>query len=256
MFYYSHTNFQFMFNSINLRQLRNAAYLQFMGLLLKLTNDNDPVTLKIQAKLTDLQKQYDAFNALYLLPRGNKISKEILALDLRRDNALVGFLALISGQTRSFIPENKAAALLLDENLRKYGTEIADLNYQEQSTVITKLVEVWETEQELKDALTLLGLDGWKDELRQSNNAFIDAYIDRTKELAAGSDENLKMLRTDFNQTYYILLKWIESFATVDETNSYNVLVRQINKLIDQYNTLLNRGGGGDDEEDEETPIG
>ena len=244
-----------MFNSINLRQLRNAAYLQFMGLLMQLVNDNDPETLKIKAKLIDLQKQYEAFNALYLLPRGNKISKEILALDLRRDNALVGFLALVSGQTRSFIPENKAAALLLDENLRKYGTEIADLNYQEQSTVITKLIEDWENQQELKDALLLLGLNAWKEELRQSNTAFISAYLARTKELAAGSDENLKMLRVDFNQTYYTLLKWIESFATVDETNSYSVLVRQINKLIDQYNTLLNRGGGGDDEEEDETPM-
>ncbi|WP_432673203.1 DUF6261 family protein [Flavobacterium sp. SM2513] len=243
-----------MFNSINLRQLRNAAYLQFMGLLIQLISDNDPVKLKIEAKLAQLQAQYDAFSALYLLPRGNKISKEIVALDLRRDNALVGFLAIVNGNTRSFIPKNKAAALLLDENLRKYGTEIADLNYQEQSTVITNLVDDWETETELKDALTLLDLDVWKDELDQSNKAFISAYIARTKELAEGSDENLRMIRVDFNQTYYTLLKWIESYATVDETKTYDTVVRQINMLIEQYNTLLNRGGGGDDEE-EEDPI-
>lgn len=240
-----------MFNSINLRQLRNAAYLQFMRLLIQLVNDNDPATLKIRAQLDELQRQYDAFNTLYLLPRGNRISKEIAALDLRRDNALVGFLAIVSGETRSFIPERKAAALLLDENLRKYGTEISGLNYQEQSTVITNLIEDWEAEEELRDALTTLGLNEWKEELNESNNEFISRYIERTKELAEGSDENLKMIRLDFNQAYYTLLKWIESFATVDPTNSYDVVVRQINMLIEQYNTLLNNGGGEDDEEED-----
>ena len=236
-----------MFNSINLRQLRNAAYLQFMGLLIQLTTDNDPVSLKIQARLADLQTQYDAFDALYLLPKSNKISKEIFALDLRRDNALKGIMAMVSGQTRSFIPANAAAAQLIEEQIKRYGASIYDLSYQEESTIITNIIKDWENDTNLMDALATLDLSGWMDELKDSNTQFIARYIARTKEYALDSDENLKKIRVDFNQAYYTLLKWIESFATVDETNSYNTVVRQINALIEQYNRLLNSGGTTDD---------
>lgn len=114
------------------------------------------------------------------------------------------------------------------------------MNYQEKSAIISSLTEDWEDNPSLAAASTLLHLDEWTTELKESNTAFIDLYILRTQEYGAKSTATFRQKRVEGMAAYKKLIKHLEALAITDASVDYAKVLRQINASLEQYKTLLN----------------
>lgn len=242
-----------MIKGINLRMLRNGELLQFILSIIKVVEDNDPVTLRLEVKLLALKTIYAVLDALFKLPQDSLLTKDLENLDAQRDRAITGLLKVIDGFSYHFDPTYINAAKLLDRNLTMYGPEIYSQNYQGESTTISNIITDWDNQESLAEAVELLGLRDWKDELNRSNSDFITRYNERNQEYSRETLDKIKEKRIDAYDAYYALRDLITSHATIDESNpGYQQLIREFNSYIDTYNNTLavRKGKKNEDEED------
>ncbi|WP_432671315.1 DUF6261 family protein [Flavobacterium sp. SM2513] len=239
-----------MIYGLNLRLLRNAELLQFIDYIIKAVERNNPTALHLDAKLMALKVLYDQIDALFKLPQDSLLTEDLQNFDIQRDRAITGIYKALDAFSYHFDIHFTDAAKLLDRNLTMYGPEIYKMNYQAESTTITNIIKDWDTETDLKDAVTLLGLSDWKDELDSSNRNFIARYDDRNQEYSAESLDKIKEKRIELYAAYYKLRDLITSYATIDESNpGYQQLIREFNNYIDSNNTLLAGRKGKKEEE-------
>jgi hypothetical protein len=228
-----------MINAINLRLLRNAEFLQFLDFIIKTIENNNPATLKVEARLLALKTLYDQLDVLFKKPQDSLLSDDLLELDHQRDRAISGILQTVSANLNYFEEDRVEAAQLLDRNLRNYGSKIYNMNYQAESSTISSIINDWETDGGLKGAVTLLNLDEWKGELKEKNDNFITLYSDRNQEYGAKTTDTTKSIRLEAYTAYYDVTELLEAYATIENTPNNQKAIREINALIESYNTLL-----------------
>ena len=229
-----------MIKGLNFRLLRNAELLQFMDYIIKAVERNNPTALKLDAKLLALKNVYTQLDALFKLPQDSLLTNDLQALDAKRDLAVRGISKLVDAYLNHFDPAYVDAAKLLERNLTMYGSQIYNMNYQAESTTLTNLIEDWTTQSSLADAVALLGLGDWKDDLNTNNSDFITRYSERNQEYSTESLDKIKAKRIEVYTAYYAVRDLITSYATIDSSVAgYQQLIREFNSYIDQYSTLL-----------------
>ena len=230
-----------MIISIDLRNLRNATYLQFQKDFLAIIFRNDPASLQIESKYNELTAKSVELENLFKKVLANPISQELIILDGRRDDAINGiYYGALSYSYHFDAPTKKAADALL-ANFKLYGSGIAKLNYQAETATISNIINDWENKPELIQALTTLNLSSWKDELKTVNEEFSTKYLDRTQDYGNASPENMKIKREETNTVYYALRDRINALDLLVETppSPYSTVINQLNSLIEQYDRLL-----------------
>jgi len=243
-----------MINSINLLLLRHAEYLQFMSNFLSLVDSNGPALLNVVAQYNALKAKVGEIQALFKKDRASATTPEIIAYDENRDRDITGISTVIDGFCYYFEPEKADAANLLKNNLKLYGAGIYKQNYVAETALLNEIIADWETKPELAAALSLLGLVDWKNSLKTNNETFNAKYLARTQEYGAASPETVKQKREEAMVLYYDLRKFLEAYATINNTPLYTKTINELNALIEQYNTLLtNRAADNGGEEDTET---
>ena len=229
-----------MINAISISILRNAEYLQFMKNVDSLVVANDPTVLNVVAQQAALNSSNALLDGLFKTQLANEITQELVLLDERRDKAINGLLFVISGFMYHYDAPTAQAANVLNDNLKLYGSGIAKQNYQAETATIASLVNDWETKTALTDAMTLLNLKDWKNELKAANELFDVKYLARTQEYGAANPDTLKAKREEANAIYYTLRDFLNSFSIVQPSVANTKVTNEINALVDQYNTLLN----------------
>lgn len=231
-----------MIDAIDLLNLRNDEHLQLMKDVGTLTLQNDPEALKIQAQYEALAMKNTELDALYKKQTASEFTKELEALDERRDRAIYGLQLVADGFQYHFEPTLSKAATRLSDNFKLYGDSIARQNLQSETNIINSIVSDFETQPDLADAIIALNLTAWKNELKTANSLFGTTYLKRTVEYSEVSKETLAGKRAEANQEYYKLRKHIEANATLNESVvGYTTLINQINALIDQYNLVVQK---------------
>ena len=229
-----------MIDAIHLAILRNAEYLQFVKDLITIVDKNDPEALKVVAENNALKTKISELEALFKTQLSNPITKELEVLDGRRDKCINGILNVVNGYTYHFKESISQAAYALSDNLKLYGVGIAEQNYQSETTILTNIINDWETKSELVAAVNLLQLADWKNELKTVNLEFSSKYIDRTQEYGTASPENIKSKREQTNAVYYELRDRIGAYGIIEKSNpNFTKVINELNALIAQYNSLL-----------------
>jgi len=239
-----------MFLAIHYRKLRNNEFIQFIKLLGEILNSNDPEVLKVKDQCDDLAALLATLSVLFKPELGSSITKELEEIDARRDTAITGIEMLIKTFTYYFEAEKREAAILLESSLTLYGSGISRLNYQAETSTITSIIQKWESDTNLRAALTTLGLTAWLAELKAANTLFEERYIARLKEEANSPEEKSIDLRKQIIQSYRTLLAHLQAHATLSTDNSYDAVVQQINQLIEEYNRLVAARGTIKEEEE------
>jgi hypothetical protein len=238
-----------MINFIDLRSLRNAEFIQFVNNVASIIQTNNPATLNVVAQLQAFSAKITEMSGLFKNEQSSPLTEDVQLADARRDRSVTGLSSVIDGYTNYFQPEKAAAAHLLLANMKLYGA-IARQNYQAETALISEMMNDWENKPELAAALTLLGLVDWKDELYFANNSFNETWLARTHEYGAANPETLKQKRDETMTAYYELKKFLEAYATINNTVPvYQTTLNDLNALIEQYNTILaeraaNNSGG------------
>jgi hypothetical protein len=228
-----------MINTINLKDMRNAEYVQFLKGCASIVGANDPTGMNVQLKYDAFINKLAELEVLFKKSTENPITAEIEALDARRDRAVSGLLMHINALSFHFDPAVVTPAMALQHNLKVYTTNIAAENYNAETALINNLVTDWETKPELANALATLGITSWKDELKTANALFDERYIARTQDMATASPDNLKTKRLEGNTAYYELRDHINANMTLAPSLLLVKTTNEINALITQYNQLL-----------------
>ena len=119
------------------------------------------------------------------------------------------------------------------------------------TTALNDFIDHYKNDNKLNAAVTLLGMNEWFVKLEESNIAFNDLYIMRVKENAGKPDLNLKELRKESAIQYRKLVKHLEAGNIINPSDLYNKVLKEINQLIDKYNSIRRKHKSGDDEPEE-----
>ena len=230
-----------MINSIDLPHLRNANYLQFQKDFLAIVSRNNPAELQVESRYDELLAKTEELESLFKKVLANPISQELLVLDSRRDDAINGIYYTALAYSYHFDKKTKQSADELLANISLYGSGIARLNYQAETATLTNLINDWENKPELAQAIDILNLKSWKEELQAINTEFGTRYLDRTQDYGNATPETLKLKREETNTVYYGLRDRINALDILVETppSPYSTVINQLNALIEQYNLLV-----------------
>lgn len=244
-----------MFITILLAKFRNSEFIQFVKNALEIISSKDPEILKVKA-------QFDPANAVFLKlynifkkGRGSDITEELRELDERRDNAYYGITKILDGYTHHCDEDMRDHARLLIESIELYGSSLARLNYQSETSTLESLVKTWERDPRMAEAIEKLNLSAWVTEMKEANTLFNKRFMDRVREQAHNPNETVASLREETKDQVTILLKHLEAYATVSEDPVYDAVIKEINTLAEAYNqTVQDRLTSGNGEESAEEP--
>lgn len=231
-----------------LNRYRHAEYLQYMKDVLDLLEDQDVTALALSTQQSTLQTLVNAIDGAFNQSQGSTLTQEIIALDERRDRAIIGLRTVLEGYNSHYDAAIATAAVALFSNINAHGSSIYRLSYQEETAVLNSIITDWETETELSEAVSSLGLTGWLNELKSANTLFAAKYLERVEETAANPAASIIALRSDTTIAYRDLIAHITAHQTLESDAAYNVLSNQISVLASQYNQVVdNRSGEGND---------
>lgn len=241
--------------------LRNAEFLQQSKDLAAIIANNNPTALQIK-------KQYDIFLAnitnfeeVFKQQLKSKFTETIVELDEKRDQLFTGIANIVEANQLHWLPATKQQAKLLLDSINIFGKDIIKANFQEETASLNSLIDKWEKDATLTSALTTLGLDSWKTELKTTNQIFAATYNERAVE--SGLSENLpktKKLRKDLQNAWGKLRNIIEGKIEEYEDDTvkaplYKTLANNINGVLQQYSNLLaQRKGIAQSQENKATP--
>ncbi|CAL2105567.1 conserved hypothetical protein [Tenacibaculum sp. 190524A02b] len=244
-----------MNNSPYLSRYRNGEYLQYMKDILKLLDLKDLETLKLTNPTNTLREAVVAINDVFQQEKGSDITLEIKAFDDRRDKAITGLKTTVNGLSYHFDPVTANAAQSIVKNIELYGSNIARRSYQEETIILSSIVEDLETKAELIAAVTTLELASWVEELKIANEDCANKYIERVGEAAANPSANNPELKFDATLAYRSLLKHIVAHETLTDVVTYTSLLNEIDVLAKQYNQVVdNRTKNNTSDDGEPTP--
>ena len=245
-----------MVQPINFIALRDGEYLQMLYDTIVSVERNNAVAVKVQAKLTLLKDAYSQSSDLFKIPRDSLLSADLIAYENRRNSAIIGIGGIVRSYRKHFDLAYREAAKHLHRNLKNFGKNIYLMNYQSKSTIFESLVQDWEDNVTLATASTLLHLDDWTAELKESNNLFMEYYMLRTQEYSAKNPATFRQKRVEGMAAFKKLIQYLEALAMTDDSVDYLTVLREIDTSLDQYKTLLNgRKGAKKKEKPEDLPI-
>ena len=239
-----------MIQSIDLAKLRNGEYLQFIQDVIKLVEQNNPGLLLVQPQFNALVAVATDIETLFKTPTGSAITTELENLDLQRDNAIRGIMAIVKGNMYHTDPVIINHATVLDAHLALFGKDIATDSYQSETSSIRNIITDWNTKPELTAAINALNLQAWQLVLETANNSFSEKYLARAVELGSDTTESIKAKRVQANEAYYALRDNIDARYTINNgAEPYKTVVSSINGLITYYNDMLARRVSGSTDE-------
>lgn len=226
---------------IRLRKLRIGVYIDFITQLLAFLDTLGLDILKIKAQADALKSKMAELEQVYNPVRRSLITPQLEAADERRDNAISGITRVVQGYLLHFTAEKKNAAILLDANIEANGGNIARLEWSLESTNLDNLLKDWLSKPELTNAVTLLGLTEWMDELREANKIFMELMEARNAEMG---DKRiiikLKEIKEQSIALYLLLKNKLQSQANVNEfAPPYDKAINRWNEVVDHHNQIL-----------------
>lgn len=229
-----------MIDKLNSARLSSAEYLQFLVLLLEITEASMPIKLKINNEKEVLEAIIIRLKAAFDREKAFSQTKELELLDKGRDIAITAFLLWVKCLTDHPNPVKKANAIIINKYLKRHGSGIAQLNWQAESSVLTKITEDTTNNIDLKNALISLDGTEWITEINDANKAFIAKYAERTVAMGEnGNKESFYVVRVPAKEAYAELVDIIES--RYKTAKSDKVDVSEFKTLIDNFNATIHQ---------------
>jgi hypothetical protein len=226
-----------MIATVHYNKLRMGEFIQFLTNITEICRHDDHTALNIDTRLAPLEDSIDKLNSMFRKAQGSALTKEIVALDNRRDNALILLTMIARGYSRYSAEEAKRkAAKKIYKLITRHGKIIYRLNYQAETSTISSLVNKLLSEPGMAAAVTTLGVQSEVDELKTSNEQFGVKFLERAGEKADRPAENPTELRKIAMNQYRRLIKQIEALAVISGPEKYESLIKELNTLIEKYN--------------------
>lgn len=243
-----------MIEKLKTPRLRLSESVQFYSDVLTVCKNGNPAALNIQQQCTALEKSFALLSQSFKKEQASLLTGDLIAHDLRRDNAIICLRKLADGYTNHHDATKQKAGNQLLVVIDKYGSSISKMNYQAETSVLEKLIADLKSNANNAAAVKHLGMDDTVAELKAANELFNKTYLDRVGEAASKDLTAAGTLVQECRDNYSTLVKHIEANATINPSASYTELINKLNNLIEKFNTTVamragRTSNGGDSSE-------
>ncbi len=241
-----------MLSPTNVTRLSKEEVIEYLRSTADICNQNNPITLDIKSQISNLDVVIEQLDDALIYDRKSDFTLELEKLDLDRDNAVngmrYGFLMNSYHQNAT----KKAAGQLLLDHIDTYGSGIARLNYEAQSTVLVNISEDYETQPKLIKALKKVEMVDWATILKNTNEAFRAKYQERITVESAAAKQSFTTVKPEAIAVYEKLFKRINAFTELDEKNAFDTLNNELKTLAKRYQQIINTRLANNQEDDQE----
>ena len=241
--------------AIQLGQLRNSEYLQYMKDYLYAYEIQDPVVLDVEAEFNALTANVDAIEAVFKQDQASELTAVIADLDITRDQYIISIAAVAKAYMGHYDESKVQMAESVYRRISVYGSgsEIAHETLESQTNTINNLVDDLQNDPVLSAGITALGLTDWVGQLQLVNSNLEDAYRERTGEWSDAQGDTIKQLRAEGYDLYYQLRDMLLARALIaGYAFPYDKVIKDTNTLSDGYNRKLARRSGGSEVDPED----
>ncbi len=181
--------------------------------------------------------------AAYAYQKDSPETQELIAIDLQRDEAIIGIVNNAESFTHHFDAAKQQAGQTIVNCMNKYGKRVHKMAYAIETEIVSKLITDLQTNPAISAAVTTLGLADWVNYLKDSNDQFNIKYLERTKAYAQKPSQSSSGLKPAAIAAFAVLEQQINSNSNpeIDTTGKYTTLVGNLNALTNQANTDANR---------------
>lgn len=231
--------------SLHLVNLRNAGHGQFNSEIVGIVQKFTPVALNIVTEFSDYELKFNNEKTAFKLIRKSASTEAIAGSDLKRDFTARGLQGHVKADQYHFTPAVKAAANRVIIVLDTYG-DIEKMEYNEATMSYNEMIA--ELTANYAADITLMGLDGWLNELRANNQEFSLLMSGRFEEGAGKTTLRMKQVRVEVDEAYENMVEQVHALMRVNGAAAYEAFIREVNQVVDKYNDILaRREGNGED---------
>lgn len=241
---------------IHLSSLRNEECFNFFTEFKRFVEEASPEALNIVKAFAVFLGIYEMLDEIIETIRKSSITKQISELDKQRDNTFTGLILTIRSFAHHFDSAKREAAASLEPLISHFGN-LAIKPYNEETAGIQNFLQ--EFRENYSNAIAILELATWLDELERNNIAFEEAVIDRNREGASKSELKLLEVRRKINRSYLDIIERIEALMLIEDdeekpkNETYTSFVKTLNTNIKRYlDAMAQRKGRSDAKKEEE----
>ncbi|GAA4275585.1 DUF6261 family protein [Aquimarina mytili] len=229
-----------MLSPTNVIRLSKEEVIEYLRSTKDICLQNHPKALQIKTQVADLTKAVEQLDDALIYDRKSDFTKVLEELDEQRDNAITGMrYGFLMNTYHNDITKKIAGQALLD-HMDTYGNRIARLNYEAESTVLLNIIEDYETQPKLVEALTTVEMADWATILKNTNKAFRTKYQERITIESAAEKLSFTAIKPQALVVYEKLYKRIEALTELDENNTYTTLNNELKTLAKRYQQIIN----------------
>ncbi|MCG8581736.1 MAG: DUF6261 family protein [Bacteroidales bacterium] len=193
---------------------------------------------KLAKPLQNFSESNSLIVQAYKKDKKSNITAILTKYDQRRDNAVICLRLAARTFSNHFADETRKAAHTVLNTMDKYGKRLHKLNYQSQTTVLSKLYNDLTTKEGLA-ALEKIHMTDVAEEMQTANNLFNTTYLARVEESAANNSVATGVLIKQSIDNYRHLVALIEAYHIITPSGGYDLLLNQLNQLAIKYNGLI-----------------
>lgn len=120
-----------------------------------------------------------------------------------------------------------------------------------ETSTLDNLGKDLQNDSRLATAVATLNLTNLVAEMVKTNNEFKEIYQSRVQEKAADETVSAGEIIKEAINNYRELTKHITAHATITPSDAYTILIKELNALIEQYNTTVAKRSSVKEEENE-----
>jgi len=236
-------------SKIKFHDLRNEEHYSFH-------NETNDLVLRFTAEALGIQRFYPAYEAAFAaegevldLLQKSLFTGPIADADTARDLLFSGLKDTVKGAEKHFNPAVAEAAHRTSVLLDSFG-DISNKGYNEETAALKSLVSDLEN-QHAADVATL-GIADWVSELKARNTAFEALLDERYTEEAVKNPLKMKDARKQIDAAYYDVTRLVDALALVNGPEAYEGFIKELNKRVDKYNTIVEQRKGRNKKEEPE----
>jgi hypothetical protein len=226
-------------------RLLNTEFYQFLFQIRQSANEANPVISKFKPEYDILDAIMVRLLAAIDRDKASELTKEVEKLDARRDFAFSGFMLWLQGYAKYPLLPKREAAITMLNYIETHGKGIVELNFQAESSVLSKIVDDCKKETKLITALATLNDNEWLIEIESANTAFMNTYNQRSAQIGENQNkETFFDVRNEAIPAYEELVDMINSrykTAVADkiDTSLLQKCMNQIDATLTQYRQLI-----------------
>ena len=229
-----------VFIIVKYKSLRNGEAVGLYRNVVIAVNAADATKLQLKVEVKELDQANTtvdlSFNGVY----SSKFTEQLLALDARRDDDIVGIRLAAKSAQLNRNPEWVKAGKIVLKGFDKYGSSIEKETNRVETTIVRNICDDAVNVADFKEALEVLGLTEWVAAMNVTNNEFEKKFEERGGEFATTKSKvSASQAVINAKMAYDKLLKNIEARNTLDTTGKYTALIDEINKIIKDANAAV-----------------